>query len=105
MATMSILEAISPTARELLKSEGRDPKAENSAGGGVNIHKTSGGGRKKIHLSSPERRPVCGGGNSARSAQWQECILEANCRRCLEIRERKFLLTAENAKSAEDKYA
>lgn len=33
--------------------------------------------------------PVCGGGNSARSAEWQTDLGEPNCRRCLAILKRR----------------
>jgi hypothetical protein len=52
-------------------------------------------GRHRIHLAQgladepSALRPLCGGGNSARGAQWQEVLIEVDCRRCRQILERR----------------
>lgn len=98
---MTLLEAISPMAVALLNQP-------ISGGGIVNfqIVKNSKTGRHVVHSTSsalvhalstggstgltPGSRPICGGGNSARSAQWQTTMEEPNCRRCAEILQRKL---------------
>jgi hypothetical protein len=78
---MSLLEAISPTARALL--------AEFSEGGGkMNIIKNTKRGCHRIHVLNG-LVPLCGGGHGARAAQWQEVILEPDCKRCLAILEKR----------------
>lgn len=80
---MSILEAISPTSRALLNHP-------ISGGGIVNaITKNTKTGKHRVHIPASGGTPLCGGGNSARSAQWQEVIIAADCRRCLSIQKRK----------------
>jgi hypothetical protein len=37
--------------------------------------------------AGPTTKPLCGGGNGARGAQWQEVLLQVDCRRCLAIQE------------------
>ena len=79
----SPLEAISPTARLLLHRG-------FSGGGFMNpITKNTKTGRHRVHIANANHAPLCGGGNSARSAQWQEVIIPADCRRCLKIQERR----------------
>ena len=86
---MSILEAISPTARLLLG---------NSGGGIVNsITKSTKTGLHRVHAVNANHAPICGGGNSARSAQWQEVIIEPDCRRCLKILEFRNKRKEQNA--------
>ena len=53
------------------------------------ITKNAKRGRHRVHVANTNHAPVCGGGNSARSAQWQEVILEPDCQRCLAIQKRK----------------
>jgi hypothetical protein len=53
------------------------------------ITKNTKRGKHRIHAVNAYRGPVCGGGNSARSAEWQEVILEPNCRRCAAILQRQ----------------
>jgi hypothetical protein len=56
------------------------------------ITKNTKSGSHRTHVANSKKRnqPVCGGGNSARSAQWQEVFTEPNCKRCLTIIERSF---------------
>lgn len=81
---MTLLEAISPTSRALVNQV-------NSGGGGVvnAITKNTKRGRHRVHAVNANHAPICGGGNSARSAQWQEVLLEPDCRRCLAIQKRQ----------------
>jgi len=39
----------------------------------------------RIHHTTREGRPLCGGGNGGRLGQWQAEIGPANCRACLLI--------------------
>jgi hypothetical protein len=39
----------------------------------------------RVHASTPDHKPICGGGNSARTAQWQETIMDPDCKRCIKI--------------------
>ena len=83
---MTLLEAISPTARRLLKSAIGNPQSPIIGGVSMNcIQKNTKTGQHRVHVSNANGAPVCGGGNSARKAQWQEVILEANCARCQAI--------------------
>lgn len=50
---------------------------------------TKSGKELRVHQSNENGAPICGGGNSARSAQWQEVLIEANCARCRTIVEQK----------------
>jgi hypothetical protein len=79
---MTLLEAISPTARELLS---RIP------GGGMTkfLMKNTKSGSHRTHLAINGSTPLCGGGNSARSVQLQEVFTEADCARCLAILKRR----------------
>ncbi len=62
----------------------------NSGGGGiVNITKNTKTGHHRVHAGNANGAPVCGGGNSARSAQWQQVIIEPDCQRCAQILIRK----------------
>ena len=79
---MTLLEAISPTARASSTSQ-------KSGGGGVNIVKNTKRGKYRIHAANSNYAPICGGGNSARGAQWQEVILEPDCQRCAQILQRR----------------
>ena len=51
----------------------------------IQITKETKTGHHVVHTLSLDGRPVCGGGNSARSAQWQTTMEEPNCRRCATI--------------------
>ena len=77
---MTLLEAISPTARKLLKS----------GGGGIPVRTICKNIsiRHKVHapvVDAGDVRPLCGGGNGGTEVQWQETMLPVNCERCLEI--------------------
>lgn len=70
---MTLLEAISPTARQLLMM----PVA--------GISKSE---HHKVHAVRSDGRPLCGGGFMARRANaWQEDIGPINCDACLKIKE------------------
>jgi hypothetical protein len=73
---MSLLEAISPTARRLLG---------NSGGGRMNICKPSSGPRAlKIHVQSAHGKTLCG----LLFDPAQTDLAEANCKRCLRCQAR-----------------
>jgi hypothetical protein len=79
---MSLLEAISPTARGLL--------SRISGGGSVKfLTKERSHGKHRTHVMNTNGAPVCGGGNSARNTQWQEVFTDPDCNRCLIIIERR----------------
>lgn len=75
---MTLLEAISPTARMLLADDAE------TGGGTVISHVQQSGRRLKVHVLI-DGRPACGGGCGARLAQWQQVLLEVNCERCRAI--------------------
>ena len=63
---MTLLEAISPTARTLLA-----------------ITK---GERRKVHAPTEDHKPLCGGGYGGKSVHaWQEDIGEVSCEACRNI--------------------
>jgi|APCry1669192319_1035405.scaffolds.fasta_scaffold145757_1 hypothetical protein len=72
---MTLLEAISPTARQLLLMPARGVcKSE--------LH--------KVHAMRADGTPLCGGGHKAKSApSWQTDIGPVNCAACLAIKERR----------------
>ena len=78
---MTLLEAISPTARALLNHP-------FFGGGKMNITKNTKRGCRRVHILNG-LVPLCGGGHGARAAQWQEIILEPDCKRCLAIIEKR----------------
>lgn len=49
------------------------------------IQKSSKTGKHRVHASIDGQRPVCGGGHQARTARWQETLLEPDCKRCRSI--------------------
>jgi hypothetical protein len=55
----------------------------------VNITKSARRGNYRVHAGNANHAPVCGGGHAARSAQWQEVILEPDYRRCQQILKRR----------------
>jgi hypothetical protein len=70
---MTLLEAISPTARQLLMMPV------------VGISKSE---RHKIHAVRGDGQPLCGGGFMAKSSRaWQNDIGPINCAACLKIKE------------------
>lgn len=70
---MTLLEAISPTARELLN--------------GVGITK---GEKRRIHARRPDGQPLCGGGQGGKLvAAWQEDLAGVNCAACATIINRR----------------
>lgn len=79
---MTLLEAILPISRAVLNQA-------NSGGGIVNITKNTKTGNHRVHEATVDHAPVCGGGNSARSAQWHTVFLEPDCKRCAAILQRK----------------
>lgn len=90
---MTLLEAISPTARALLKGA--------KSGGGIAmiaITKGSKAGGHRVHIRQADA-PLCGGGHQAKSAQWQETIEEPDCFACLLIQKQRR--TAATAKALE----
>ena len=72
---MSLLEAISPTARQLLLMPRKGlSKSE----------------KHKVHAERENGQPLCGGGFQARRAYaWQSDIGPVNCDACLGIIERR----------------
>lgn len=50
-----------------------------------NIVKATIHGAHRVHASNANHAPVCGGGNSARQANWQEDIGGITCLRCISI--------------------
>lgn len=86
---ISLLEAISPTARLLL-----------SGGGIVNIVRNSTKKKFRVHAPNANHAPVCGGGNSARGAHWQETFEEPNCKRCEKILNKRKEQNANSNSSA-----
>ena len=65
---MTLLEAISPTSRELLQT---------------GITK---GDRRKVHAMRPDGQPLCGGGNGGKQVkQWQRDLAGVNCAACTAI--------------------
>jgi hypothetical protein len=44
---------------------------------------------QRTHAATAQHRPVCGGGNGARKAGWQEDFAAPNCKRCLTILDRR----------------
>lgn len=46
-------------------------------------------GSHRVHASNANHAPVCGGGNSARHANWQEDFSGITCLRCLTILQRR----------------
>jgi hypothetical protein len=72
---MTLLEAISPTARQLLLMPARG------------VCKTK---HHKVHAVRADGTPLCGGGHMAKSAPaWQSDIGPVNCAACLAIKERR----------------
>ena len=62
-------------------------------GGGCRVNSIEKGtktGKHRIHISNANGAPLCGGGNSARNAQWQETMLQPNCKRCASIQYRRL---------------
>jgi len=60
----------------------------------MNAVKSTKTGKHRVHLMDLKHTggtpvPLCGGGHQARSAQWQETILECDCKRCASILARK----------------
>jgi hypothetical protein len=74
-AAISLLEAISPTARQLLLMPRRGlSKSEHH----------------KVHAERQDGQPLCGGGFQARRPpSWQGDIGPVNCAACLGIIERR----------------
>jgi hypothetical protein len=56
------------------------------------IVKATNHGRHVVHAMSKAGKPVCGGGNGAKKADWQEDLGEPNCDRCLLILATKTIL-------------
>ena len=70
----SLLEAISPTARQLLLMPRRGlSKSE----------------KHKVHAERPDGQPLCGGFQARQSPAWQGDIGPVNCAACLGIIERR----------------
>ena len=65
----------------------RNPTNVIHRGGGIvnAITKGTKTGQHRVHTSNSNGAPLCGGGNSARTAQWQEVILPPDCKRCEQI--------------------
>jgi len=73
----SLLEAISPTAKQLLDQLLLMPVA--------GISKSE---YHKVHAVRADGQPLCGGGFKARAANaWQQDIGPINCAACLKIKE------------------
>ena len=71
---MTLLEAISPTARQLLADAKCITKGEGT----------------KVHALRDDNHPLCGGGNGGKLVtHWQLDIGAVNCRACLSILERR----------------
>jgi len=70
---MTLLEAISPTARQLLAQPVCATKKPGS----------------KVHALRADNHPLCGGGYGGKQVtHWQQDIGPVNCRACLAILER-----------------
>lgn len=54
-----------------------------------NLVKSTMHGRHRVHASTANHAPVCGGGFQARTANWQEDIGGVTCKRCLTILENR----------------
>ncbi len=79
---MTLLEAISPTARELLQVSHQLVLMPRKG-----ITKSE---HHKVHAVRGDGRPLCGGGFLAKSAPaWQDDIGPVNCSACLGIMERR----------------
>jgi hypothetical protein len=50
-----------------------------------NLVKSTISGTHRVHAPTGDFKPVCGGGNGARSANWQEDIGAVTCLRCITI--------------------
>lgn len=73
---MTLLEAISPTARQLLLMP--SPVVCKTE-----LH--------KVHAVRTDGTPLCGGGHRAKSSPaWQADIGPVNCAACLKIKERRI---------------
>lgn len=82
---MTLLEAISPMARVLLAAEKSVNQARKKSGGGiVNITKNARRGKFRVHVEI-DGRPACGGGCGARSAEWQQVMIQPDCQACAKI--------------------
>ena len=77
---MTLLEAISPTARELLQGTAEHQLVLMPRKG---VTKSE---HHKVHAIRGDGAPLCGGGFRAKSARaWQDDIGPVNCGACLQI--------------------
>jgi hypothetical protein len=56
----------------------------------MNITQNATRRKYRIHSTNANGAPVCGGGNAARTAQWQQVILATDCQRCAQILKRRY---------------